>query len=118
MPTHEEYERQITNLRQHVERLKAEVTYKDRVLRQRTLEIDALGRVWCSGGCRSGMYWHSPEDVTEAQVRFLERNAERARQHFNARQCRLHRGQMEKCQSCRSREHCGVHADMEADSHA
>lgn len=111
VPTHEEYERQIANLRGRVERLRAESTYLNGVLRRKALELDALGRVWCSGGCRTGMYAHSPDDVTEDQVRFLERNAQRARRHYNARQCWTRRGQTKLCSGCRSEYICRGEAD-------
>jgi hypothetical protein len=33
-----------------------ELTNKDATLKQRTLDLDAMGFVWCDGGCASGVY--------------------------------------------------------------
>jgi hypothetical protein len=47
-------------------------------IRQLNMQVDALGRVWCSGGCTGGMRRHQGEPPTAAEVVFLVRNALRA----------------------------------------
>lgn len=45
---------------------------------RRNLEVDALGRVWCDGGCAGGMHRYQTSPPTEGQIAFLVRNARRA----------------------------------------
>lgn len=47
-------------------------------IHQLNMQVDALGRVWCSGGCTGGMHRHQPEPPTAEQVAFLVQNALRA----------------------------------------
>jgi hypothetical protein len=57
------------------------------LLHQKNRELDALGRVWCDGGCGSGMFrWAEREPLTEDELRFVERNTRRMRTwHQNAK---------------------------------
>ena len=64
---------------------------KNEAFRRKNLWLDALGHVWCSGGCEGGMNRYGGGEVTEEQVRYLERNAERARTYLASRYCRFAR---------------------------
>lgn len=107
----QELESQINALRLRVSRLKRQLSDSQQALRRKNLELDALGRVWCSGGCRTGMYEHSPDDVTAEQVRFLVNNALRAQQHYDSRHCNTRRGLREVCPSCTCYPSCVSLAD-------
>jgi hypothetical protein len=84
-------------------------------LHRKNLELDALGRVWCSGGCEDGMNRYSRVEITEEQVAFLELNAKRARTYYNSRQCKLHRGKTERCSGCASEQECKAMVAEELD---
>lgn len=73
----------LEKAREHIRKLKEEVTTQREALERRNREADALGRVWCDGGCGGGMDryrkdYGDPPAVTADQVAFLLRNARRA----------------------------------------
>lgn len=76
-------EKELERAREHIRKLKEEVTVQREALERRNKEVDALGRVWCDGGCGGGMDRYredlrEPPGVTADQVAFLLRNARRA----------------------------------------
>lgn len=89
-----------------VKQLRQEVHIKNEACHQKNLYLDALGHVWCSGGCEDGTGRYSGMPMEEAHVEYLERNAKRARQWWDAHQCKLHRGELERCNTCESRQTC------------
>lgn len=97
---------EIEQLRYKNTKLRREITDNERVLHRKNKELDALGIVWCSGGCDGGMARYTKAEVTEEMVKFLERNAERARTHVNSRQCTTNRARREKCPVCQMFEQC------------
>jgi hypothetical protein len=101
-----ELERQLADTRAHVERLAREVGKKDEACRRKDLYLDALGHVWCSGGCDGGTGCYSGIPMTEEGVAYLERNAARARKWFRSHECHEHRAEMERCADCGSRGEC------------
>lgn len=54
----------IQNLQAHITKLNA--------------QLDALGRVWCDGGCNGGMHRFQDNPPTIEQIMFIVRNAVRA----------------------------------------
>ena len=79
---------EVKCLREHVARLKREVGYKDICLRYKNIELDALHKVWCSGGCEGGVHRYHEEELTEDMVILAERNTERLRRWFENRTTR------------------------------
>lgn len=74
---------ELEKSREHIRKLKEEVTEQRLALERRNQEVDALGRVWCDGGCSGGMDRYrkkgeAPPSVTPEQIAFLLRNARRA----------------------------------------
>lgn len=59
-------------------------------LKERNLEIDRLHQVWCTGGCPSGMHRYDTNvpDITEEEVLWAERYADRLRQYYTNKQHR------------------------------
>lgn len=97
---------EIEQLRYKITGLRHEITSNQKALGRKSAELDALGIVWCSGGCDTGMGRYTKTEVTEEMVKFLERNAERARTHFSNRQCKVSRAEREQCPECQSFEQC------------
>lgn len=64
--------------------LKRQITHKDEVLREKNLTLDAIGYVWCSGGCKGGVFRFTDVQLTEAQVQMVELNTTRLRQWFES----------------------------------
>lgn len=64
---------QALETRQH------EVAHLHKAAARRNVQLDALGIVWCDGGCPGGMHRHHPDrEVTAKQVAELVANAGRA----------------------------------------
>jgi len=80
----ERLQEEIKHLREHVARLKREVSYKDDCLHLKNIELDALHKVWCSGGCKGGVHRYHEEELTEQMVKLAEKNTERLRQWFES----------------------------------
>jgi len=106
---------EIKQLRYKMTGLRREIEISQRASKRRSMELDALGVVWCSGGCDTGMGRYTKTEVTEEMVLFLERNAERARTHFNNRKCRVNRAKREECKTCQPKtfEQCKRLAEQE-----
>jgi len=73
---------QNEHLVQKNKRLKEQITNLQATLKQRNLELDAIGRVWCDGGCHGGVFRFSDQNLTEEMVRIAERNTKRLRNWF------------------------------------
>lgn len=82
---------------EELERLKAknraqawEITHLTEVLVRKNLDLDALGFVWCDGGCTSGVHRFSPEMVLTADmVLRAEQNTKRLRSWYETVRWRL-----------------------------
>lgn len=106
---------EIKQLRYKITGLRREIASNQKALQRKSKELDALGITWCSGGCETGMGRYTQTEVTEEMVKFLERNAERARTHFSNRQCKVNRAKREKCKTCQTKtfEQCKRMAEQE-----
>ena len=72
---------EMDRLAEKVQRLKEEVKSKDDVLGRKNLELDALGHVWCSGGCERGVFQYDEDcGLSALQVSMVEQNTIRLRQ--------------------------------------
>jgi len=95
---------EIERLRKKCKELGQEILCKNEFLHQKNLELDALGYVWCDGGCEGGTFrYHDDMELTENQVEIVERNTIRLRQWFENRRCRRAQEEkkpMEKCEGC------------------
>ena len=67
------------------EAYKRELQWLYKVLERKNLQLDALGMVWCDGGCPGGVHRYNTREVTEEHVEFLEKNAARARRWIRNR---------------------------------
>lgn len=99
------YAMEVARLRDEVETLKSQLTAQRRMNEQRNRELDALGYVWCDGGCAGGVLrYHRDEQSAKRDLDRYEENAEkitweivaaaidnvnRLASWFNARQSRL-----------------------------
>ena len=77
----------ILELEEKIKSQKRELFYKDATLKERTKELDALHRVWCTG-CDAGVH-HYPNDkeINEELVSYVERYSRRLRTWFE-----IHKG--------------------------
>ena len=67
-----EFDQVIRDLRREIDNMRV-------VVERRNRQLDALGVVWCDGGCDGGMHRYSPDrEVTAQQVADLVVNAGRA----------------------------------------
>ena len=71
-----------------IDALKREIALKDRALHRKNVALDAMGWVWCSGGCPGGTGRFTPTEITEEVVLAAERNTARLRRWFENRQFR------------------------------
>jgi len=98
-------------LRAKIKKLQAEIGDKDSVLHGKNLALDALGYVWCSGGCKDGVFRYQGEcKLTSQQVSIVERNTIRLREWYEASKCKNARAtgaKMDKCDDC---GYCCPHA--------
>jgi hypothetical protein len=70
---------EIDDLRAEVENLRRQLTYQRDNNERRNRQLDALGIVWCDGGCPGGMHRYTPDrEVTAQMVADLMVNARRA----------------------------------------
>ncbi len=70
---------ETARLRQQVAKLRRELTSQRWNNERRSRQLDALGVVWCSGGCSGGMLRYEPDrEVTAEMVAALVVNADRA----------------------------------------
>ena len=65
-----------------IDKLKREVTSKDRALEDRNRQLDVMAWVWCDGGCPGGVFRTTEADLTEEIVEQAERNSARLRRWF------------------------------------
>lgn len=70
------------NLKEKIERLKAEVKQLNECLRRKNIALDAMHWVWCSGGCNGGVNRYIPEELTEEMVLAAEKNTCRLRKWY------------------------------------
>ena len=69
-----------------IKRLRREITHMREAAEERNRQLDALGIVWCSGGCPGGMLrFHPDREVTAQMVADLWRNAKRAASWYVSR---------------------------------
>lgn len=57
----------------------------EEALHKKNLALDALGYVWCSGGCDGGVHRNESREITEEHVVAAERNTTRMREWFENR---------------------------------
>lgn len=80
---------EIERLRGQLEVLRRQIRFQGEGNARRNVQLDALGIVWCSGGCPHGMHrYHPDRPITAAMVAALEHNAERARLWYTAHRAR------------------------------
>lgn len=91
------------DLAAEIERLKAkisaqarELTHKDAVLRDRSIALDAMGWVWCDGGCKGGTNRHGHSPLTEEMVQVAERNTARMKRWLANARARASRAALAK----------------------
>lgn len=63
-----------------IRELRRQVTVKDQALFERNKQLDAMGWVWCSGGCAKGVYRYEgrkPEELTEEVMGIIRKNMAR-----------------------------------------
>jgi hypothetical protein len=58
-------------------------------MREKTLDLDALTFVWCTGGCPGGVHRFSDTRLTEEMIQRAERNVQRMRSWYNTVKWRL-----------------------------
>lgn len=70
---------------ERAERLEAELKRQQANNRQRNIELDAVGYVWCSGGCATGTRRFTEGEITAEHVAAAMRNTERMLSNFVSR---------------------------------
>jgi len=96
---------------EQVKRLKDEITMLNKCLRDKNLALDAIGYVWCSGGCEGGVLRYQDADtcqLTGEQVSMVERNTIRLRSWYEAHCCREARRTKIKRDICDTCGYCFV----------
>lgn len=76
--------RSIQRLEGKLRTLKRQVTYMQRALHERNVQLDALHHVWCDGGCKGGTHRWTEQTITEEVVAEAERNTKRLRRWFES----------------------------------
>jgi hypothetical protein len=79
--------------------LRREITIMREAAERRNRQLDALGIVWCDGGCPGGMRRYTDQEVTAEDVAFLLHNAARARSWFANRAAKGHEDFVERGQA-------------------
>ena len=51
-------------------------------LHEKNLALDAMGFVWCDGGCEGGIYRYNNKELTEEILKKAEQNVKRMRTWF------------------------------------
>ena len=96
-------------LYEKIRNLKAQIKSKDDTLHEKNLALDALGYVWCSGGCQGGVLRYDDNtEITEEQVRMVEQNTKRLRTWFDAKQCRKAQKKGISWAGCDNCRNCGL----------
>lgn len=72
-------------LREAAQQLRQQISIKDRVLHDKNVALDALGWVWCDGGCKAGVGRFTEFEPTEEAVVIIEHNTKRLRRWFTNR---------------------------------
>lgn len=62
---------------QNCEKLGKTILMLQKCLEEKNKELDALGYVWCDGGCRGGAYRYTSGRLTADMVERARRNVER-----------------------------------------
>lgn len=52
-------------------------------LHEKNIALDAMGFVWCDGGCEGGIYRYNDKELTEELLIKAENNVKRMRTWFN-----------------------------------
>jgi hypothetical protein len=74
-----------TNDADTIRNLRACITGMQEQARLRNVQLDAMGWVWCTGGCKGGMYRYSENEgitLTAEMVEEAERNVKRMRTSY------------------------------------
>lgn len=59
------------------------------ILAHKNKQLDALGHVWCSGGCEGGAArYENPDTITEETVQLVEKNTLRLRTWWENRKAK------------------------------
>lgn len=69
--------REIYKLKVKIRNLQKEVAIRDDKLRRSDRALDALGRVWCNGGCAGGVLRFQEEIITREEVLTAANNTKR-----------------------------------------
>jgi hypothetical protein len=85
-------------LERRVSRLLGVIDELNRSLERRTRQVDAMGWVWCDGGCR-GMYRYGDSQLSEQMVCLAERNVQRMRTKLSAAERQREYGQTDRAAS-------------------
>ena len=67
----------IHSLEQKLSRQKHTITWMQESLRQKNLDLDALHKVWCTGGCSTGVHRYTDEPMTQEIVNAAVANVDR-----------------------------------------
>lgn len=51
-------------------------------LHEKNLDLDAMGFIWCDGGCEGGVYRYNNKELTEEILQRAEKNVKRMRTWF------------------------------------
>ena len=74
-----DHDQETEKLKNHIASLKWEIGHKDKTLKRKNRLLDALGMVWCDGGCNGGFNRYGDVELTEEMVSEVERNTKRLR---------------------------------------
>lgn len=96
---------ELERLKEKNRRQAQKITDLQECLRRKSIELDAMHFVWCSGGCSSGVHRFSDIQLTEEMIQIAERNTRRLRSWYNTVKWRLTRyPTMSKWHAARARD--------------
>ena len=85
----EEKNKTILMLEAKLQRQAHTITVQQNSLEQKNKELDALHKVWCNGGCKSGTHRYTNEPMTQEIIDLAVANTNRLVEwweNYNARQ--------------------------------
>ena len=86
----------IRHLEQKIQRQKHEIKYLQLSAITRNRELDALHKVWCDGGCKTGMHRWTGESVTQEIVDTAVANTDRMVRWWKSHKNRLEQENAER----------------------